>query len=149
MKFLPKAGIKDWFAYGVTIVLLVVCAYVGFFVWDRIRIMGSLYCGYVNCFSAQIRVMKVVTLLVPGIAWAIYAMVLETRLLSAVTDARQRKMHTSEPAPGIKDKPIALWLWKNNLQLVPSRFIKLLAIPVVIGTITYIISEILIKRSLL
>ncbi len=145
MELLPKLTLKDHIHYTIALIGVVISGLIAFFAIQQTRTMVRAVCTLARCSRTEVRLAEIVTLIVLGIAFAVYILAIQPLYSEGVNKGRiARAQGRSIPAE-ITQRALHRWLWKHDLYYTIISFLKTVWIPIVVFVVAYLLNELLIR----
>ena len=148
MELLPKLTLKDRIHYIIALVGVVISGLVAFYAIQQTRTTVRAMCSFVRCSPREVRLAEIVTLIVLGIAFAIYILAIQPLYTEGVNKGRVARAQGRGIPHDIAQNGLKRWLWKNDLYYTGVSFLKTVWIPIVVFVVTYLLNELLIRLVL-
>ena len=148
MELLPKLTLKDRIHYIVALVGVVIYGLVAFYAIQQTRTTVRAACSFVRCSRGEVRLAEIVTLIVLGIAFAIYILAIQPLYTEGVNKGRVARAQGRGIPHDIAQHAINRWLWKNDLYYTLVSFLKTVWIPIAVFVVAYLLNELLIRLVL-
>jgi hypothetical protein len=148
MELLPKLTLKDRIHYIIALIGVVASGMVAFFAIQQTRTTVRAACSLARCTDGQVRLAEIVTLIVLGIAFAIYILAIQPLYTEGVNKGRVARAQGRGIPSEIAQKALNRWLWKHDLYYTAVSFLKTVWIPVGIFVVAYLLNELLIRLVL-
>ncbi|MFN2282939.1 MAG: hypothetical protein ACK2UQ_00850 [Anaerolineae bacterium] len=148
MELLPKLTIKDRIHYMIALVGVVISGLVTFYAIQQTRTTVRALCSFVRCSQREVRLAEIVTLIVLGIAFAIYILAIQPLYTEGVNKGRVARAQGRGIPHDIAQNSLKRWLWKNDLYYTSISFLKTVWIPIAVFVVAYLLNELLIRLVL-
>ena len=148
MELLPKLTLKDRIHYIIALIGVVASGMVAFFAIQQTRTTVRAMCSLARCTDGQVRLAEIVTLIVLGIAFAIYILAIQPLYTEGINKGRVARAQGRGIPSEIAQSGLNRWLWKHDLYYTAVSFLKTVWIPIAVFVVAYLVNEILIRTVL-
>ncbi|MBN2391905.1 MAG: hypothetical protein JXR84_14350 [Anaerolineae bacterium] len=148
MELLPKLTLKDRIHYIIALVGVGISGLVAFYAIQQTRTTVRAMCSFVRCSRAEVRLAEIVTLIILGIAFAIYILAIEPLYTEGVNKGRIARAQGRGIPHDIAQNNLIRWLWKNDLYYTIVSFLKTVWMPIAVFVVAYLLNELLIRLVL-
>lgn len=148
MELLPKLSLKDHIHYIVAFIGVVISGLVAFYAIQQTRTTVRAACSLARCSDGQVRLAEIVTLIVLGVAFAIYILAIQPLYTEGVNRGRVARAQGRGIPSEIAQSGLNRWLWKHDLYYTAGSFLKTVWIPVAIFVVAYLLNELFIRLVL-
>ncbi|MGC9394702.1 MAG: hypothetical protein ACP5J4_07590 [Anaerolineae bacterium] len=148
MELLPKLTLKDHIHYIIALIGVGISGLVAFYAIQQTRTTVRAMCAFVRCSQREVRLAEIVTLIILGIAFAIYILAIEPLYTEGVNKGRIARAQARGIPSEIAQNALNRWLWKHDLYYTAVSFVKTVWIPIAVFVITYLLNELFIRLVL-
>lgn len=148
MELLPKLTLKDHIHYIIAFIGMLISGLVAFYAVQQTRTAVRAACALVRCSQPEVRLAEIVTLIVLGIAFAIYILAIQPLYTEGVNKGRVARAQGRGMPAEIASNGLNRWLWKHDLYYTAVSFLKTVWIPIAIFVVAYLLNELFIRLVL-
>ena len=144
MEILPKPSFADILHYGIAYSLAILSSAMAAVAVAQLRVLALIFAGLADYDFAGVRLVSVLSLIILGVAWAVYVLAVVPVCVGSITQVRMlRAQGRPSPYAGARQSFLR-WLASHDLDLLAVRFFRLFLIPLILFVVVFLLKEVIV-----